>query len=88
MIATAFDEENGVLDRPSAATPGECEPLSVWRGPLEMEAGHTIPVVISCWKMTAEELAEVQRTGRVWLMVWGQTMPPACLDGINPFKPS
>jgi hypothetical protein len=83
MIATAFDEENDVLDAPAGVTPDECEPLSVWRGPME---GGT-PVVISCWKPTAEEMAEIQRTGRVWIIVMGGTMPPIAPVGFNPFQP-
>ena len=43
-----------------------------------------IPVVVSCWKMTAEELAEINRTGRVWLVVWGVTQPPVSLCGEKP----
>ena len=39
---------------------------------------------ISCWELTAEELAEVQRTGKVWLHVWG-VHPPVCVSGESPF---
>jgi len=51
---------------------------------LQLEGGQT--VVVSCWKVTAEELAEIQRTGRVWLMVWGVTMPPVALCGVKPIE--
>lgn len=82
MIATAFDQENAVLDAPPGMIPEECEPLSVYRG--EDDNGN--PVVISCWKPTQEELAEIQRTGRVWLVVLGRGMPPIAPTGHNPFK--
>lgn len=81
MVPTAFDEENCVLDGPSGTTSKECGPLSVWRGNLEDKT----PVVISCWKPTAEELEEIRKTGRVWVMIWGQTMPPILPLGISPF---
>lgn len=84
MIATAFDEENGVLDKPPGMSAEDCDALSVWRGLLQ----NQMPVVISCWEPTVEELAEINRTGRVWLMIVGPTMPPACLAGVSPFKPS
>lgn len=81
MIATAFDEENLVLDAPPGMTADECEPLSVWRG--DDDAGN--PVVISCWKPTTEEWKEMQRTGRIWIIVHGRTMPPIAPVGVSPF---
>lgn len=81
MIATAFDEENTVLDSPRGMTPDECEPLSAWIGHLESGT----PVIISCWKPTEEEWQEMRRTGRVWIMVLGHVMPPIAPMGINPF---
>ena len=44
-----------------------------------------VPVVVSCWKPAPEEWEEVQRTGRVWLVVWGGAMPPVCVTGTSPF---
>jgi len=40
---------------------------------------------ISCWKMTTEEIAEVHRTGVVWLRVMGRGMPPVLLQVFSPF---
>lgn len=81
MEACGFPQENLVLHPPSGMTADECAVLSAFAG--QDSAGW--PVVITCWKLTAEELAEVQRTGRVWLGVLGQTMPPVWLVGTNPF---
>lgn len=80
--AASFDESNAVLGRPQSMTDDECQALCVCR--TQTEDGQ--PVVISCWKVTAEELAEIQRTGRIWLMLWGQTMPPAFVTGQKPFR--
>jgi hypothetical protein len=52
---------------------------------LRTVTSDEMPVVISCWKVTQEELEEIQRTGRVWLMVYGVTMPPVVLCGVRPF---
>lgn len=81
MIPTSFDEANAVLGKPDSMSHEECTCLSVLR--TEMDNGQ--PIVISCWKLTTEELAEIQRTGRVWLMIWGPTMPPAAVEGKRPF---
>ena len=82
MIPTGFEGENAVLDRPDSMTVDQCEPLSVMRAKTE----DGLPVVISCWKATAEELAEINRTGRVWLVVFGPSMQPARLCGAKPFE--
>lgn len=57
-------------------------PLNVCRTHLE---GTDTPVIVSCWKVTPEELAEINRTGRVWLQLIGERMVPALLSGTNPF---
>lgn len=37
---------------------------------------------VSCWELSPEELAEVQRTGRIYLSVfWGRTQPPVFVGG-------
>lgn len=82
MTPTAFDEENAVLDPPVDMTLDECSVLSVYKG--NMQDGT--PVVISCWKPTKEEWEEIQKTGRVWLIVYGNGMPPVALTGNKPFN--
>lgn len=82
MISTSFPEENLVLDPPIGTTNQDIECIPVYAGRLEDGA----PVIISCWKVTAEELREIQRTGRVWLMVLGVAMQPVIISGKNPFE--
>jgi len=44
------------------------------------------PHVISRWRLSPEELEEVNRTGGVlWLQAWGDTPPPVSIDGETPF---
>lgn len=81
MFPTNFDESNSFLDPPEGVDLEDCTALSVWQGPDTVGR----PMIVSCWKPTAEELAEINRTGRVWLMVWGGMTPPAALSGLNPF---
>lgn len=81
MESSAFDEETGVLDPPPGVSNEDCASLSVWQG----ELSDGVRGVISCWKPSPEEMAEIQRTGRVWLLIWGRTMPPAYVSGTYPF---
>lgn len=80
MLPASFDESNCVIDKPESMTRDECGALSAWQGTVD-----GIPVLISYWKLTAEELEEVKRTGRVWLWVWGHSMPPVSMTGESPF---
>ena len=75
--ATSFGESNCVLDKPGDMSYDECQALSVLRAKTDGGA---------CWKFTKEELDEINKTGRVWLMVYGLTMPPACVCGLKPFR--
>lgn len=81
MILSGFAESNKILNPPDEMTPDQCEPAQVWTGPIR---GGDI-VTITCWKITRDELREIQRTGRVWLLCWGQSMPPAAVQGFSPF---
>mgnify|MGYP001561571871 CR=1 FL=1 len=79
MFPSDFDQSNKVLDRPPTMTADDCDPLNVWRG----DDSEGIPVVISCWKFTKEELEIMQKTGKVWLIIRGTTMPPASISGME-----
>ena len=79
---TAFDGDNCTLDKPQDMSSDECVSLSV----LKWKTSSGEPLVTSCWKLTQEELNEINRTGRIWLTIYGVTMPPACVDGVQPFE--
>jgi hypothetical protein len=81
MEACAFDEKNAILGPPPGVSDEVVTHLSVRR----TRTLDGTPVVISCWKPTAEEWEEMKRTGRVWLVVWGENMPPCALCGVKPF---
>lgn len=82
MFAASFDESTHALGRPHGMSEDECDPLCVCS--TVTTAGQ--PVVISCWKMTHDEMEEFTRTGRIWLLVYGTAMPPVALTAENPFK--
>lgn len=80
MNPVAFPEANEALLRPPSMSRQECKALAVCRA----QTWNGISVVISCWKPTADELEEIQRTGQVWLVLVGDTMPPAAVLGLPP----
>jgi hypothetical protein len=81
MISASFAEANAVLGPPEGMTDEQVQYLNVYRG----EDAEGASVVISCWKMTIEEMEEFQRTGRIWLHVMGLTMQPVHLSANNPW---
>lgn len=40
--------------------------------------------VLSCWRLSADEIAYVQEHGKVWLQVWGR-QPPVSVFAGEPF---
>lgn len=88
MIPTSFEQENNILDKPVDMTYEECEPLNVYAGELQV-IGEDKPcdVIISCWKISAEELVEINKTGRVYLIIYSKNIhPPVAICGISPWK--
>ncbi len=82
MFPANFAESNLALSKPDVMTDDECSPLCVWAG----ADANALPVFISCWKPTQEELDEINRTGRVWAIVHGAAMQPILLSGVSPFR--
>jgi hypothetical protein len=81
MVPCSFDETNIVLSKPDDMESDICSVLSA----LHTQTNKGMPVLISCWKITAAELVEINKTGRVWLTVCGNQMPPIMVDGLKPF---
>ncbi len=81
MLPSAFDEDNAILDAPPGLV-DLCQSLSVYIGGTR----DGMPVVISCWKPSVEELEEIKRTGRIWLTIMGHMMPPVHLSSEKPFE--
>lgn len=58
------------------------------KAPKEQESSvYDLPIfrdqvgIISCWRLSDEELEEVKRTGVVWLQVLGPTHYPLIISG-------
>jgi hypothetical protein len=82
MTPQDFEQSNDRLEA-LVPVPGEgMQPLPAYRGVTD-----GTPLMISCWRPTAEELAEIHRTGHVWLLVFGQDHPVVHLAGESPFGP-
>ena len=85
-VPASFTESNAVLGKPTSkedndlAEGDEVECLSV----LQSVTPEGTPVVVSNRKLTKAELEEVNRTGRIWLLVLGHSMPPVSVDGCRP----
>jgi hypothetical protein len=86
MLPVTFPQHNFVFKKPEGWTDEQCSDLSVWKGdaPID-ENGTTCPTIISCWKLSKEDLEEIQRTGVVWLSISGTGMPPVSVFTENPF---
>lgn len=82
MNASGFDEANLVIGPPPGVSESVVSSLNVYRGPCR--EGCCPEVTISCFKVTGDELVEINSTGRVWLTVVGR-MLPVKLDGCSPF---
>jgi hypothetical protein len=80
-VPSSFVESNEVLDKPREMSREECDALAV----LRTETVNGFPAIVSCWKLTREELDEINKTGRIWLSVIGNNMPPVYLAGTKPF---
>ena len=52
---------------------------------LDLPAYRDENQTISCWALTADELAEVQKTGKVWLHIVGAGHPPVAVMGTDPW---
>ena len=72
-----FAEASGILERPPSMSAEECISLEVFRDGK---------YVVSRWQLTDEDLEELKRNGgKVYLMILGVTMPPACVGVKSPF---
>lgn len=83
---TEFPEQNDVL-RAAPGTEDHVNDLPIFRQPTAegpLQAGER-PCVVSCFKLSEEELAEVNRTGQVYLLALGYTHPPIQVLGVSPF---
>jgi hypothetical protein len=51
----------------------------------DLHVHDTGEALISKWQLSAVELAEINRTGCVYLWVWGRGQPPVVIEARDPF---
>jgi hypothetical protein len=91
MIPVDFPQANNTLGKPADMTDEQCLPLPVHHYQQALgsnpESGdpETLPAIISCWKLSPEELEEINRTGVVWVNTLGRTLAPFSVFVKNPF---
>ncbi len=57
----------------------------VAEGCLDLPAHTAEDQIISCWKLTEEEIKTINETGVIWFSVKGQKQPPIWLGVETPF---
>lgn len=82
MIPSDFPESNKVYDKPIDMSVDECEPLNVWEG--HDKSGQA--VIISCWKLTTDEVQTLLAGGRLWVFHYGSFLQPHALTTKTPFN--
>jgi len=50
---------------------------------VDLEALRLDSEIVSCWRLTDEELTNIQKTGVIWLSVLGKQMPMVLVSGGN-----
>lgn len=76
---TNFANSNVVMLPPQSMTNGEVACLCA----AHIQWGQHL-AVMSCWKPTKDHLKEIEKTGCIWLVCMGQSMPPVCLAAKKP----
>jgi len=83
MIPSNFDQANSQLLPPEGMSEDEVGTLCAYRGVYE-ETDE--PFVVTCFKPTREELDEIEKTGRVWVIMLGESIPPISISSENPWE--
>lgn len=86
MLPIDFEARNFVFTKPAGWTDEQCMDLPVWKGQIPIDdEGNKSNSIISCWKLSKEDLDEILKTGVIWLSINGTGMPPVSLFTENPF---
>lgn len=81
MKPIEFEEQNFEFKKPKSMTDKECGSL-----PCFIDKNEKHPQVISCWKLSEEELKEIQKTGIVWMSVFAFPVPPVWIGAEKPLQ--
>lgn len=76
-----FEQVNTIFSAPPGVPETECGQL-----PAYVHQDETSCFSLSCWQLTAKEMREINRTGRLWLFVSAPGQPPVSIQTRDPFK--
>lgn len=65
-----FEGANHVMEAPEGVPQDECVDLPVFADGQQ---------VISCWRLSEDEIEHIRETGVIWLSVQGGGMPPVAI---------
>lgn len=88
-----FPERNDFIGKPHDMTDEQCSSIPVCRMmtyiPGETPESEPVQVAahVSCWELTEEELAEVTKTGKIYVKILGHTLFPMSIHGVKPINP-
>jgi hypothetical protein len=85
-----FPQRNDFFGKPKDMTDNQCYSLPVSRiityipGPSDKDKAQPCMAHISCWELSEEEVAEVVRTGKVFVKISGTGCMPMSIHGKLP----
>jgi len=82
MQPVSFEESNCTYENNGGISINGIDVASAFQGHTKDD----IPIVVTCWKMTEEELEEFQRTGRIWVLTLGHVIPIQQLFATKPLE--
>jgi hypothetical protein len=82
VVPASFDGADIVFDRPSNMSRDECEAIS---GKIVLVGKAEIPAIVTCWKLTTEEIAHLVKGGRLWILTTGDKLWPIRPTTEKPF---
>lgn len=85
MTFEDFPEANFTYPKPKFLNDEEADSLRVFTGNLNSSAG-VLPVIVSKWKPSYEDLLDLNNGGSIYLVVLGHTMPAVSVSTDNPFQ--
>lgn len=75
-----FPEKTDILKCPEEMP--DCTDLPIHRNVL-----NGFPIVVSCWEFSEQEISDIIKTKRAYIISWSMTHPPLAITGTKPFSP-
>lgn len=85
MQPVKFPQQNKVMEKPEGWSDDDCMALPVWFGPMPFGPGKETPAFVSCWQLSADDLAAINKNHVLWLSVISNSLPPVSVLADNPF---